>query len=75
MPKITPEVFKHGMSELLSRCKDPSTSEEGANVAVFEGAILMCAALSQIGYRDGAEIFIEMCRFVSQTRKAVIHHN
>lgn len=75
MSEITPEVFNHGMGELLSCCKNPSISEEDRNIAIFEGAILMCAVLSQIGYRDGAEFFIEMCRIASHSRDTVIHYN
>jgi len=75
MTEITPEVFKHSMNELLIRCKNPSARDEDVNVAIFEGAILMCAVLSQVGYKEGAELFIEICRTASQSNSVIISQN
>lgn len=73
MIEITPDVLKQGMNELLIRCKTPSA--EDINLAVFEGVMLMCAVLSQVGYKEGAGLFIEMCKTASQSNNAVISQN
>ena len=75
MIEITPEVFKHGMKELLLRCETPSANEEDVNLAIFEGAMLMCAVLSQVGYKEGSGLFIEMCKTASQSNNAVKSQN
>lgn len=75
MTEMTPEAFKHGMNEFLLRCKNPRVNDEDVNVAIFEGAILMCVVLSQVGYKKGAELFIEMCRTVSQSNNPIISQN
>lgn len=58
---ITPEVFKHGMNNLLMQCKEPSASNADIYHAIYEGTRLMCATLQQLGYEEGVKIFEELC--------------
>lgn len=59
---ITPEIFKNAMNEIFSSCKDPSTSNAELDYAIFEGASLMCATLRMAGYKEGVDIFEQLCR-------------
>lgn len=58
---ITPEVFKHGMNNLLMSCKEPSVSNADIYHAIYEATFLMCATLQQLGYKEGVKIFEELC--------------
>lgn len=58
---ITPEVFKHGMNNLLMCCKEPSISNACLFHSIYKGTRLMCATLRQLGYTEGIDTFEELC--------------
>lgn len=58
---ITPELFQSYMNKLLMQCKEPSVGNAEIYNAIYEGTFLMCAALTQLGYKGGIEIFEELC--------------
>ncbi|MDG6027344.1 MAG: hypothetical protein E3K40_11675 [Candidatus Brocadia sp.] len=58
---ITPELFQSYMNKLLMQCKEPSVSNADIYHAIYEATFLMCATLSQLGYKGGIEIFEELC--------------
>lgn len=58
---ITPELFQSYMDKLLMQCKVPSVSNADIYNAIYEGTFLMCAVLSQLGYKEGIKMFEEIC--------------
>ncbi len=58
---ITPAVFHSYMNKLLLECKEASVSNADIYHAIYEGTFLMCSTLSQLGYKEGIEIFERLC--------------
>ncbi|CAG0943480.1 hypothetical protein BROC_02309 [Candidatus Brocadiaceae bacterium] len=58
---ITPDVFHSYMNKLLLECKEASVSNADIYHAIYEATFLMCATLSQLGYKEGIEAFERLC--------------
>jgi len=59
--QITHEIFRKYMHSLLVRCKQPLVSNADIYNAIYEGTLLMCSTLRQLGYKEGIEIFEKIC--------------
>lgn len=59
--QITQEIFRKYMHSLLVRCKQPLAGNADIYHAIYEGTLLMCATLRQLGYAEGINLFEELC--------------